>query len=174
MLNAHIEYAAMMIMSTAYVRFIDRKQRWEATAQGIKQKGYGTTENEALEMLKRIVNNHVHDRPELENIEEHENFSDSVTGKQSITNLIKNNYGVITTGDNAKLENVHVSINQSINKLEQTNGDLAVRFSKFIDAVNRSENLNDSAKIEVSDCLDVIAKEAMKPEENRLLHRINN
>lgn len=153
-------------------RYNDKKNRFEATANGIKNMGYGQTEQEAKTMLRKIVDNNVRERPELENMEEHEAYEEKPRQPAgNVTNVFHNIQGVVNTGNLSKMENVTISVTQSIANL--TNKDLAEQLKTFVNAVQESD-LPEEAKVEVIDRADVITVEATKPPEKRLMHRITD
>lgn len=64
---------ARTAMKLASASFNDKTDRWEATVNGISNKGYGKSKEDALAMLRKIVDNNVRERPELEGLDDHEN-----------------------------------------------------------------------------------------------------
>lgn len=180
MANHHRILARTIMSQLSTCRFNEKKQRFEASANGIKNIGYGGTKEEATSMLSKIVENHVLDRPELENMEEHEAANLHQAGASRMhsvinnVNNINNVQGILVTGSVGGMHNVSVSVQHSIANLMTKEVEMADKLNDFVEAAKKSEELSENAKIEVIDHTDVIAVEAAKPKEERLPHRSVN
>ena len=155
------------------VNFNEKKDRYEATATTCKHMGYGKTQQEALAMLEKIVSNKVRKRPELENLDEHEAYDQkpsSTPHSPAITNVF-NVHGVVNTGT---MQQVTVSVHQSIANLQHTQQELATNLNKFVSAVETEKQLPEPAKLELLDRADTITVEASKPVEKRMIHKVTD
>jgi hypothetical protein len=157
-------------------RFVESKQRYEAVCSGIKNIGYGKSEKEANEMLRKIVENTVYQRPELENLNDHEAAREKKESKMPVS-AVTNNYnvqGMIVTGTVGTMQNVSVSVHQAIMNIQSHNQELGGQLEKFATAVEKSDELTEEAKVEILDHSKTIADQVELPKERRLAHRAKN
>lgn len=176
MSNHHQKLVNTVMKQFTTCRFNQKTQRFEATANGIKNIGYGGTHEEALALLRKLVDNNVRGRPELENLEEHEAYGQTAPASSpgSVTNVFHNVQGIINTGSISTMENVSLSLHQSIANLQKSDEDLAKRLDAFVKAVEDSDEIVEATKVEILDRADLITVEAAKPPEKRLVHRITD
>jgi hypothetical protein len=84
---------------------------------------------------------------------------------------INNHQGFVNTGDGSRIQNVSISLQNSLNSLPDK--EFAGKINAFIHEIEESD-LPEPTKVEVMDRFDLITGEATKPADQRLLHRIND